>query len=116
MLEDKEQFNRDKGTMLPDVTSAHYFVFKKFGYRQLDKFLNKYKMAQSLARFIDPEGFYEMFRQRTKTKKYTHIFYYPEDVIRNELSLLEHEVKRKNGEFLVKLWILFQFLISSMIL
>ena len=52
-------------------------------------------MVQSSARFIDPKGFYEIFRQRTKTKKYTHIFYYPKDVIRNELSLLEHEVKKE---------------------
>ena len=62
MLEDRESFNRGKGTMFPDVTSVHYFVFKRPGYRQLEEFLNKYKMAMSSARFIDPEGFYEMFR------------------------------------------------------
>ena len=45
-------------------------------------------MAQSHHRFIDPEGFYEMFRQRVKVKKYNHVFYYPEDIISNELSLL----------------------------
>ena len=89
MLEDKELYNRGKGTIFPNVTSAHYFVFKNFGYRELDKFLNKYKMAQSSARFIDPKGFYEIFRKREKRKKYTHVFYYLEDVIRNELSLLE---------------------------
>ena len=86
MLEDKELFNRGKGIMFPDVTSAHYFVFKKLGYRHLETFLNKYKMVQSSARFIDLEGFYEMFRQRAKAKKYTHIFYYLKDVVRNELS------------------------------
>ena len=58
MLEDKELFNKGRVTFLPEITSAHYFVFKKFGYRQLETFLNKYKMAQSLPRFIDPEGFY----------------------------------------------------------
>ena len=49
MLEDKEFFNRGKGTMFLDVTSAHYFVLKKYGYRNLETFLNKYKMAQSSA-------------------------------------------------------------------
>ena len=88
--------------MFPNVTSAHYFFFKKFGYRQLDKFLNKYKMAQSSARFIDPEGFYEIFRQRTKSKKYTHAFYYPEDIIRIEFSLLEKEVKKEKWRFFSK--------------
>ena len=68
---------------------------KKPRYRQLETFLNKYKMAQSLARFIDPKGFYELFRQRTRAKKYTHVFYYLEDIIRNELSLLELEVKKE---------------------
>ena len=95
MLEDRELFNKGKGTMFPDVISSHYFVFKKLGYRNLEFFLNKYKMAQSSARCIDPKGFYEMFRQREKAKKYTHIFYYPEDVVRNELSLLEQEVKKE---------------------
>ena len=54
MLEDKELFNRGKGTMFPNVTSAHYFVFKKLGYGYLERFFNKYKMAQSSTRFIDP--------------------------------------------------------------
>ena len=45
ILEDRELFNRGKSTMFPDVTSAHYFVFKKLGYQQLETFLNKYKMA-----------------------------------------------------------------------
>ena len=62
MFENKDLYNRGKGTMFLDFTSAHYFFFKKYGYRDLEIFLNKYKMAQSLARFIDPEGFYEMFR------------------------------------------------------
>ena len=75
--------------MFPNVTSAHYFVFKRPRYRQLEAFLNKYKMAQSLARFIDPEGFYEIFRQRAKARKYTHSFYYLEDIVKNELSLIE---------------------------
>ena len=95
MIEDKELLGRGKCTLFPDVTSAHHFVFKKPGYRQLETFLNKYKMAQSSARFIDPEGFYEIFRQRTKARRYTHSFYYPKDIVRNELSLLEQEVKKE---------------------
>ena len=62
MFEDKELYNRGKGTMFPNFTSAHYFIFKKYGYTQLEFFFNKYKMAQSLARFIDPQVFYEMHR------------------------------------------------------
>ena len=89
MIEDRELLGRGKGTLFPDVTSAHHFVFKKTRYRQLETFLNKYKMAQPSARFMDREGFYEIFRQRTKAKKYTHSFYYPKDIVRNELSLLE---------------------------
>ena len=94
MVEDKELYNRGKGAMFLNFTSAHYFVLTKYGYRKIQFFLNKYKMAQSFARFIDVEGFYEMFRQRTKAKKYAHIFYYPEDIVRNELSLLNQEVKK----------------------
>ena len=95
MIEDRELLGRGKGTLFPDVTSAHNFVFKKLGYRQLETFLNNYKMVQSSARFIDPEGFYKIFRQRTKAKKYTHSFYYPNDIVKNELSLLEQEVKKE---------------------
>ena len=45
-----------------------------------------------------------MFRQRTKTKNYSHVFYYPEDVIRSELSLLEQEVKKEKWRVLEKPW------------
>ena len=65
------------------------FFFKKYGYGKLETFLNRYKMAHSLPRFIDPEGFYELFTQREKAKRNTHVFYYLEDVGKNELSLLE---------------------------
>ena len=88
MLEEKELFNRGKDTMFPNVTSAHYFVLKTLGYRQLEAFLNKYKMAQSSTRFLDPEGFYEMFKKKEKARKYTHSLYYHEDIVRNEISLL----------------------------
>ena len=37
-----------------------------------------------------------MFRQRTKAKKYVHMFYYLEDIVRNELSFLNQEVKKEN--------------------
>ena len=89
MIEDRELLGRGKGTLFPDVTSTHHFVFKKPRYRQLERFLNKYKMAQSSTRFIDPKGFYKIFKQRTKVRKYNHSFYYPEDIIKNEFSLLE---------------------------
>ena len=52
-------------------------------------------MTQSHSRFIDPKGFYEMFRHREKAKNYSHVFYYPKDIVRNELSLLEQEVKKE---------------------
>ena len=89
MVEDRELLGKGKGTLFPNVTSAHHFVFKNPGYMQLETFLNNYKIAQSSARFIDPEGFYEIFMQRIKARKYTHSFYYPEDIVKNELSLLE---------------------------
>ena len=95
MFEDKKLFNRGKGTMFLDFTSAHYFVFKKYGYRQLETFLNKYKRAQSLARFIDLEGFYECLGRGQGPKSMPMYFYYPEDIVNNELSLLEQEVKKE---------------------
>ena len=52
-------------------------------------------MTHSSARFIDPEGFYEIFRKRTKARRYAHSFYYPEDIVKNEISLLEQEVKKE---------------------
>ena len=55
MLKDKELHNVGKGTMFPNFTSAHHVVFTKGGYRHIEKILNKYKMAQSHSRFIDPK-------------------------------------------------------------
>ena len=37
----------------------------------------------------------KFFRQRTKARRYAHSFYYLEDIVRNELSLLEQEVKKE---------------------
>ena len=46
-------------------------------------------MVQSHPHFIDPGGFYDMFKDRKKARSYEHIFYVPEDIIRNEFSLQE---------------------------
>ena len=97
------------------LTSAHHFFLTKGGYRHIEKFLNIYKMAQSDVRFIDLEGFHEMFRQRTKAKNFSHLFYYPEDLIRNELSLLNQEVKKEKLRVFSKTMDFISFLIRSMI-
>ena len=87
VLEDRELQGRSVGTLFPLYTVAHHFVITKGGWAHLEKFLSKFKMATSIAWFIDPEGFYKMLRDRIKVRAYNHIFYYPEDVVRNELSL-----------------------------
>lgn len=81
-------------------TLAHHFVIMKGGWKHLEKYVSTFKMAQPHLRFIDLEGFYQMFRERTKAKAYSHIFYYPGDIVQNELSLQEQEVKKEKWRVL----------------
>ena len=76
-------FWKERGKNFLDFIVAHQYIVTKGGWRYFDKILSKYKMAQSHPRFIDLEGFYEMFRIRAKDKKFSHVFYYPEDIVRN---------------------------------
>ena len=52
-------------------------------------------MAQSHACFIDSEGFYDLFRERSKAKIQKKIVYFPEDIIRNNFSLQEQELRKE---------------------
>ena len=53
-------------------------------------------MAISHSYFFDTEGFYnQTLRHRIKLGGIKHEFYYLEDIIRNEFSLLEHETKKE---------------------
>ena len=45
--------------------------------------------------FNDSEGFFDIFRWRVKTGAKDHKPYFPKDIIRNELSLQEKEIKKK---------------------
>lgn len=78
-----------KGTFFPVVTRVHDFVFVRKGWKQLNLFLDRYNMVESHARFIDPEGFYDLLRERTNATRTVQQFYYPDDVIRNVFSLQE---------------------------
>jgi hypothetical protein len=44
-------------------------------------------MAQSHARYIGSEGFYDLLRERTKAKAIIQNVYFPEEIIRNIFSL-----------------------------
>ena len=46
-------------------------------------------MAQSQSWFIDPEGFYDVFKESTKARSYQHFVYFTKDIIRNELVFQE---------------------------
>ena len=52
-------------------------------------------MADFHSRVNDSEDFFEIFKQRAKTNACKHQFYFPEDVIRNEFSLQEQEIKKE---------------------
>ena len=63
-------------------------------------FLDRYNMAESHARFINPEGFYDLLRERVKASHMIHQVYYLEDIIRNVFTLQEQEVRKEK-------WIVF---------
>ena len=64
-----------------------YFFLK--GWRHLNLFLNRYNMAKSYVRYIDPEGFYDLLRERIKATRMVQQVYFPEDIIKNMFSLQE---------------------------
>ena len=96
---DDRELNR-KGTFFPIVTMAHDFVFVRKGWKNLKLFLDRYDMAESHARFIDPEGFYDLLRERIKAARMEQHVYYPEDIIRNVFTLQEQELRKEK-------WIVF---------
>ena len=49
-----------KGTFFPIITMTHDFVFVRKGWKHLSFFLDRYNMAESHAKFIDPKGFYDI--------------------------------------------------------
>ena len=57
-------------------------------------------MAESHARFIDPEGFYDLLRERVKASHMGHQVYYLEDIIKNIFTLQEQELRKEK-------WIVF---------
>ena len=58
-----------KGTFFPIFTVKNDFVFVRKGWKHLSLFLDRYNMAESHARFIDPKGFYDLLRERIKTSR-----------------------------------------------
>ena len=89
-----------KGTFFPIVTVAHDFVFVRKWWKHLKLFLDRYDMAESQARFIDPEGFYDLLRERIKVACMEQHVYFPEDIIRNVFTLQEQELRKEK-------WIVF---------
>ncbi len=86
---------RGTGSIFPTCTIAHQFVITKEGWIFLHKILDQYKMAVSHARFCDTEGFFNSaLRLRIKLRPSQHDFYFHEDIIRNEYSLHEKEIKK----------------------
>ncbi len=57
-------------------------------------------MAESHARFIDPEGFYDLLRERVRASQMVHQVYYPKDIIKNIFTLQEQELRKEK-------WIVF---------
>ena len=76
-LEEKELVGRLRDTIFPNFTIIHNFIITKEGWKHLANFLGRCQMAQSNQHFIDPEGFYDMFKDRTKAKSYEHFIYIP---------------------------------------
>lgn len=52
-------------------------------------------MAMSHPHFCDTKGFFDVFRKRAKVGAMEHQFYFLEDIIRNEFSLQEKEIKKE---------------------
>lgn len=74
---------------------VNIFIITKGGWVLLYKILNQYKMAMSHDHFCDIEGFFSVFRRRDKVGSKDHEPYFPEDIIRNEFSLQEQEIKKE---------------------
>ena len=91
-----------KGTFFPVVTVVHDFFFLRKGWKHLNLFLNRYNMVESHARFIDPEGFYDLLRERVKAARMVQQVYFPKDVIRNVFSLWEKELRKEKWIVLSK--------------
>jgi hypothetical protein len=70
-IEERDMNGKGKCTFFPIVILAHDFFFVKKGWRHLNFFLDRYNMAESHARYIDPEGFFDLLRERTKAKSIT---------------------------------------------
>lgn len=85
--EENELVEGFRGIVFTHFIVIHNFLFTKGGWRHLGKLLDRYQTAQSHPCFIDSEGFYDMFKDRTKAKSYRHLVYIPDDIIRNEFSL-----------------------------
>lgn len=86
-IEERDMVGKGKGTFFSIVTLAHDFFFLKKGWRHLNLLLDRYNMAESHVRYIDPKGFYDLLRKRTKAKNILQQVYFPKDIIRNIFSL-----------------------------
>lgn len=51
-------------------------------------------MALSHPHFCDSKGFFNIFRLRAKVGSTKHEPYFPKNIIRNEFSLQEQEIKK----------------------
>ena len=101
-LEEAELTGRSRRSIFPSCIVYHQFIITKGGWLFLYKVLEPYKIANSHARFNDSERFFEIFRQRTKTSAHNHQLYFLEDVIRNEFSLKNKSLKKRNGKSILE--------------
>ena len=96
---------KGKGTLFPDYTVVSDFVFSKGGWVHFDQFFINYHLKNGSVRQHDPEGFFALFRQRIKGGKFSHVFNFPEDLIRNEFDLGRQELNKEK-------WIAYEKLLA----
>lgn len=62
----------------------------------MNQVLKPYRMATSVARCVENEGFLlGMFREKVRCALLEHQFNFPEDIIRNEFDLQTQEIKKE---------------------
>lgn len=102
----KELKGRGKGTIFPDYTVIPYFIIIKGGYVHFDKLFAPYHLGVNLARHSDPEGFYNMFKERIKGGLVPHEHNFPEDIIRNEFDFMTQNWRKEKWIAFRKLWVI----------
>lgn len=75
---------------------AHHFVITKGGWKYFEELFKPYMLSTAVSRCADPEDFFNgVFRKRAVCKSRPHQFQFLEDLIRNEFSLDEQELRKE---------------------